>query len=157
MKLEQGNQIKIIDHGEREAAEWIHRIFQRSYRVEAEILGATDFPPLKRTTQAIQKSSTTFLGLLSQGEMAAVAELNQEPHQLEIWSFVVDPDFFRSGIGSQLLDAIIEQYPKTQIMVETGSANKPAINLYEKKGFSIIEQWMTDFGIEKVRIIRQPH
>ena len=53
----------------------IRSVFQVSYAVEAEILKAVDFPPLKRNLESFLSSSNTFYGYLKNEELAAVADL----------------------------------------------------------------------------------
>lgn len=50
--------------------------------------------------------------------------------------FIVDENYRRSGIGTRLLNKAIEHLKKGEtIFVDTGIADKIAINFYEKNGF----------------------
>ncbi|MCF6360291.1 MAG: GNAT family N-acetyltransferase [Cyclobacteriaceae bacterium] len=74
---------------------------------------------------------------------------------LDIHSFVVSPIFFRQGIGSKLLCAIMDSEIWNRAVVETGSANKPAILLYQKFGFIEEKEWITGEGIEKIMLSQE--
>ena len=37
-------------------------------------------------------------------------------------------------------------------IVETGQKNYPAIKLYEKHGFKLVKEWLTDINIMKVKL-----
>ncbi len=52
--------INILDQEEDTIAEKIYDVFQASYAVEAELLGAKDFPPLKRTILDYKNSENMF-------------------------------------------------------------------------------------------------
>ena len=52
--------IKKIVPSEISNAEKIHALFQVSYRIEAELLGVTDFPPLQRSIIDFQNSITQY-------------------------------------------------------------------------------------------------
>ena len=52
-----------LDHKNSIIASAIHVVFQVSYAIEAELLKAVDFPPLKRTVANCLDSDTDFFGL----------------------------------------------------------------------------------------------
>jgi len=142
--------IKQIDPKNKSIAERIHFIFQASYAVEAKLLKAVDFPPLKRSLADFITSTTTFYGYFQKEIMVAVIELNANDTRTHIQSLVVLPDFFRKGIGQKLINYVFNSYDLDIFTVETGAANVPAIALYRKFGFQLVKEWDTDHGIRKV-------
>ncbi len=143
--------IQKLDHTDHTIASEIRRVFQVSYVVEAELLGAEDFPPLKRAVEDFLSSDTQFFGYFSEGELAAVMEIRTFTDSTLIQSLVVDPKFFRRGIGGEMVQFALENFPSEVFNVETGAANGPAVKLYEKFGFRIIKEYLTKEGIRKVR------
>ncbi|WP_462248064.1 GNAT family N-acetyltransferase [Ekhidna sp.] len=139
-----------LDHTEREQALEIREVFQASYAVEAELLKAKDFPPLKRDLDSFINAETTFYGFIDENKLAAAMEIKVEETFTHIQSLVVHPSFFRRGIGSKLLEFLFDSHKANLFIVETGADNLPAIKLYELFGFKLVKQWMTDIGIEKV-------
>lgn len=133
-----------------ETAIQIHSLFQLSYAVEAKILEATDFPPLKRPIENYLESENDFFGYFENGELAGVIEANHDDSHTAINSLVVHPLFFRRGIAKTLLLFVFNKFNSDLFTVETGINNKPATELYKKLGFVEIKQWNTDFGIKKV-------
>lgn len=146
--------ISELANGEIEIAKKIHGVFQRSYKIEADLIGAEDFPPLKRSVNDFQKSNTYFYGAWKGEDLSSIIEVNIDELKLEICSLVVNPKYFRQGIGSKMMKFILEKHPRNKTLVETASANQPAIRLYEKHGFKITRKWMLDIGIEKVELMR---
>ena len=144
--------IEKIDHQQKKIARQIYTVFQRSYSIEADLLGVASFPPLLNTLQDIRNRETDFYGYWLDKKLAAVAELEVTDELTDICSFVVDPDHFRMGIGSRLLDAVLSYFPDRKKVVETGVDNYPAIALYKKKGFREEGRWLTEIGIAKVRL-----
>jgi ribosomal protein S18 acetylase RimI-like enzyme len=132
-------------------AKKIQIVFQASYKIEAKLLNATNFPPLQRTLENYIQSKTAFYGYSKNGELAAVAEMNTDNDFILIRSLVVHPDFFRRGIAGKLIEFIFDTFDSDLFIVETGLANGPATKLYEKYGFVAVHQWDTDFGIRKVK------
>lgn len=139
-----------IRHSEKANAEKIREVFQASYAVEARLLNAKDFPPLKRPLEKFLNSENVFLGYYESDQLAAVIEIESKTDILDINSLVVHPKFFRRGIASKLLKRVFQDSDANLFIVETGAANGPAIKLYESHGFVKTRQWMTDIGIEKV-------
>jgi GNAT superfamily N-acetyltransferase len=144
--------INLLDPGRREIASQIHAVFQRSYREEAKLIGATLFPPLLRTKKQIAVSAGSFLGTWMESDLAAVVEYTYNASNLSIDSLVVEPKFFRGGLASELLEALFDRYQWQTAEVETAVLNKPAIALYLRFGFVEAERWMIDCGIAKVRL-----
>ncbi|MCK0134315.1 GNAT family N-acetyltransferase [Arenibacter sp. S6351L] len=141
--------IKKITHSEISNAEKLHALFQVSYRIEAELLGVTDFPPLNRRIINFQNSNTQFFGLWKDDVLAAAVEIDQLKNTLKICSLVVYPKYFRQGIARKLL-LFVEDYDDSEtLIVETGWANAPAITLYEKFGFQETREYIGPGGIKK--------
>ncbi|MEQ8205407.1 MAG: N-acetyltransferase [Woeseia sp.] len=144
--------IERLGHCSESVAKEIHRVFQAAYKVEAEQIGVTDFPPLKRSAEHIRATEGDFLGCWSGVELTAVMEYVLADSHLSIDSLVVHPDHFRRGLASSLLQFRLAQTDWQTADVETAAQNGPAIALYEKFGFSFAAQWTTKAGIDKVRL-----
>ncbi|MCX2720013.1 GNAT family N-acetyltransferase [Lentiprolixibacter aurantiacus] len=136
-------------------AKQIQLLFRASYAIEAQLLGADDFPPLKRELESYMQSKNTFYGYYSEGNLAAAMEIDARPKSTHIQSLVVHPDYFRRGIGRALVNFVFENYTSEVFTVETGAANGPATELYLKCGFEERYKYNTDHGIRKVRFQKQ--
>ena len=144
-----------INNKETKTAEEIRAIFQVSYAVEAEILKAVDFPPLKRTVSQFVNSNSEFYAYYLTSNIAGIIEINNHEDITHIQSLVVDPKYFRNGIGRKLVQFILDTYNSKIFTVETGIDNQPAIKLYENLRFQEQEQWNTNHGIRKVRFVKK--
>ena len=140
-----------INNKETKIEEEIRAIFQVSYAVEAEILKAVDFPPLKRTVSQFVNSNSEFYAYYLTRNIAGVIEIDNHQDIYHIQSLVVDPKYFRKGIGKKLIQFILDTYKTKLFTVETGIDNQPAIKLYESFGFQELKQWDTNHGIRKIR------
>ena len=143
--------IKELQNRKIEIATQIRAVFQSSYAVEAELLGAVDFPPLKRPFESYMNSDNYFFGYFENDELAGVVEIEAIKELIDINSLVVDPKYFRRGIGRKLLEYIFDRFEANLFVVETGAQNEPATALYKRLGFKEVKQWDTDFGIRKVQ------
>ncbi len=139
-----------LDNTNAEVAKQIFTVFQNSYKIEAQLIGTLDFPPLLRSAEDIQHSKTQFYGFKQNKSLAAVIEIVVENMQLEINSLTVDPNYFRQGIAHKLISYILDDIDFSAAVVETAVVNIPAINLYKKHGFVEFKRWTPSHGIEKV-------
>lgn len=145
--------IQELEHTNKAAAIEIEKVFKLSYAVEAELLGAKEFPPLKRKLEEFIDCSNQFFGYKIDDRIAGITEIKTNPNEVHIQSLVVHPDFFRRGLGESLMRFVLANYETTKFMVETGVDNLPAIALYKKVGFKEVHQWDTKYGIRKIRLI----
>jgi ribosomal protein S18 acetylase RimI-like enzyme len=140
-----------IDNKKNEIAYEIRRIFQASYVIEAKMLKAIDFPPLKRTISQFINSNSKFYAYYMKQNIAGLIEINSNKSVTHIQSLVVYPKYFRQGIGRELVMFVLDTYTSVNFTVETGLDNYPAIKLYISLGFKEQGQWDTDHGVRKVR------
>ena len=139
-----------LEHTDRAVAKQIFSIFQRSYKIEAQLIGTLDFPPLFRSIKDIKKSKTQFYGFSENKCLAAIIEVVIEDKQLGINSLTVDPEYFRKGIAYKLISYVLNAFKLTEAVVETAVVNTPAISLYNKHGFVEFKRWTPSHGIEKL-------
>jgi len=147
--------IKKLDHKIIGVSEKIRSIFQESYAVEAKLLQAKDFPPLKRDIDDFLNSETEFYGYYKSQEMVAVIEVKNNKDSTHVHSLVVAPKFFRQGIAQSLISYLLDSFDSALYTVETGAENQPAVTLYKKNGFVEIERYYAEFDIRKVRFERK--
>ncbi len=147
--------IQRLDHSNSSTASAIHHIFQKSYRVEAELLKAKNFPPLQRAQESFLESKNIFFGFYMDEQLAAVIEVAVTKNATHIQSLVVLPKYFRMGIAGGLISFVLSTFPTRLFTVETGLKNTPAVALYQKFGFTEVSQWDTDHGVRKIRLEKE--
>lgn len=140
-----------LEHKDKEVSKKIRSVFQVSYAVEAKLLGATDFPPLKRPLEDFLECENQFFGHIVNNQLQGVMEIDHTETRTLIRSLVVDPKFFRKGIASSFMEFVLNSFDASLFVVETGVDNGPASELYRKFGFVEVEQWDTDHGVRKVK------
>ncbi|MDE3743324.1 GNAT family N-acetyltransferase [Maribacter polysaccharolyticus] len=147
--------IERLQNKDMQVSEKIRSVFQLSYKIEAELLNATDFPPLKRPLENYVNSETEFFGYFKENELAGVIEITHNDNHTHINSLVVSPDFFRQGIARKLMEFVFKTFDSKLFVVETGLENGPATKLYKKFDFKEVKQWDTDHGVRKIKFERR--
>ncbi len=143
--------IQRVNNEEVEIANKIYELFQVSYLVEAKILKVDSFSPLERTIKDFLQSSTEFYVVLKNQKFVGAIEIKKNHNSVDIESLVVHPDYFRQGIGVQLMTFVLTLKGFDIFTVETGVDNVPAVSLYRKLGFQKVKEWDTLSGIRKIR------
>jgi ribosomal protein S18 acetylase RimI-like enzyme len=133
--------IKKVDITNPKLAKEVLNIQIPSYRVEAEIIGFYEIPPLKDTVDTLQQCGETFFGYYLNEKLCGVISIKAEEGVIDIHRLMVHPRFFRKGIAKMLLDFIESNKEGYEtIIVSTGSKNAPAVSFYLKNGFSKTEE-----------------
>lgn len=121
-----------------EIAEKVLNIQIPSYKVEADLIGFNEIPPLKDTIDTLIKCGETFWGYFIEGELAGVISYKIEGNVLDIHRLMVHPNHFRKGIAKALLFFLEQNFGDlSKMIVSTGTDNIPAVNFYQKYGFVI--------------------
>ncbi|MEK4046777.1 GNAT family N-acetyltransferase [Paenibacillus sp. FSL H8-0048] len=110
----------------------------KAYRLEAEIIGFRDIPPLLETRDMLSRVTEDFYGCFDETEelLGAVAVMEESPGKLTVTRMMVSPDHFRQGVAGRMLEFIFARYAEMeQFIVSTGKLNLPAVTLYTKHGF----------------------
>ncbi|PNW26013.1 GNAT family N-acetyltransferase [Formosa algae] len=146
--------IKQLDCKQLEESIKIHILFQLSYTVEAERIGCKDFPPLKRTIDDYNNSSSLFYGFFENNALAGIIEIQVSEELTDIHSLVVNPKYFRHGIAKQLVNHVLKTQSSACTTVETALLNTPATHLYKSLGFMEEKQFNSAEGIKKIQFKR---
>lgn len=102
---------------------------KRAYQIEAELIGTTDFPPLRQTPAELTQEAP--LGYVLTSESGLIGCLTYSDQT--ITRLLVAPAFFRQGVASRLLHHALAA--ENLRFVSTAKMNAPAIALYHQFGF----------------------
>ncbi|WP_405104352.1 GNAT family N-acetyltransferase [Paenibacillus sp. FSL K6-1217] len=129
----------------------------KAYRLEAEIIGFHDIPPLLETRDMLSRVTEEFYGCIDETEelLGAVAVIEESPGKLTVTRMMVSPDHFRQGVAGRLLEFIFARYAEMeQFIVSTGKLNLPAVTLYTKHGFIPVGSEEVVPGVELLELHR---
>jgi ribosomal protein S18 acetylase RimI-like enzyme len=133
--------IKKMDITNPNLAEDVLNIQIPSYKIEAELIDFYEIPLLNDTIDTLQQCGETFYGYYLNNELSGVISIKADKGVIDIHRLMVHPKHFRKGIAKMLMEFIESNEDDIEtIIVSTGSKNAPAINFYEKSGFSITEE-----------------
>ncbi len=113
------------------------RDLQRAaYAVEAGLIGFDGIPPLHETLAELRGCGEAFLGVCDEAGLAgAVSWTRRHDGTLDICRLAIHPRAHRRGIATTLLDTLDAGEPADLTVVSTGTANRPALALYQWRGF----------------------
>ena len=149
-------EIRALDLGDRDTVDAIVALQRASYRIEADLLGARTLPALTETPRQLRGCGEDFLGAFEGDRLVGAVSWKRSGPVLEIHRMVVHPDRFRRGIAARLLAALDEHEPGVErTVVATGADNPPARRLYERHGFTPVEERVVSGSIEIVMYERR--
>jgi ribosomal protein S18 acetylase RimI-like enzyme len=109
---------------------------QLSYRIEAQLIGFKEIPPLFDSPKSLLDSGELFFGCYDHEYLTGAISVKQALKELIICRMMVHPQYFRRGIASSLLEFIEGlAIPGSPVKVSTGTNNEPAFRLYRKHGY----------------------
>lgn len=132
--------IRPIDLSAEGVAESVVDIQRAAYRVEADLIGFDDIPPLHEDARQVRQHRLQWLGSWEGDRLVGVIGWTLDDDVCDIDRLAVHPDFARRGHGRALVGKLLKH---RTITVSTGTANAPARRLYESLGF---------VGVAEVRI-----
>ncbi len=128
--------IQVFSTSSMDAAKQMWQLQQAAYRVEAELIGWAELPPLRETVEELMESDETYIAYLEEGELAGALSYKKINSQLDIHKMIVNPRHFRKGIARQLLNHLENSHTDVNtIFVSTGARNEPAVQLYLRQGY----------------------
>ena len=144
-----------VDPRDPRAAEAIHALQQASYAVERDLLGVDDFHPLRLTVEDIRREPDTFLGAWEGGRLVGAVSFTDSEALVDVGRLIVHPTHLRRGIASRLLEAVERRAgPGRRLTVSTAALNEPAVRLYRKHGYHVVEHAVLPDGLALVRLAK---
>ncbi|MCQ4088741.1 GNAT family N-acetyltransferase [Saccharibacillus sp. JS10] len=147
-----------LDMSNESLVEELFQLQQIAYRLEAQLIGFEEIPPLADTIATLKRSSDIFYGYTSEeGRLIGAIAVEEEfPGELTLTRMMVHPDFFRQGIATRLIAYIFLHYPNFKTYkVSTGTTNEPAMRLYQNFGFVPFRKEYVAPGVELTTLRRQ--
>ncbi|ADO58450.1 histone acetyltransferase [Paenibacillus jamilae] len=128
----------------------IWRLQHVAYRLEAELIGFDEIPPLMDTLETLRSCGESFYGWLEDDELlGALAVQSESSGSLTLTRMMVHPDHFRKGIADSLMKHVLNEYQNVPLfIVTTGTLNTPAVTLYRKHGFRPVSAAEVAPGVE---------
>ena len=110
--MSDGIELVRLDLSDPEIAARLLELQRSAYRVEADLVGSDDIPPLHETFEELVGSEEVFLGALVDGLVVGAVSWKIVDGTLDIHRLFVDPPHFRRGIGVELVRAALGAEPR---------------------------------------------
>ncbi len=130
--------IERLDHRDVGVAQEIHAVLALAYAQEAELLQLVNSAAVEQDAEVIRQSELSYSGARQHGSLLGWISLgpDDEPQQFSIAMLVVRPEQQRRGIALALLREAMQQAGGSSLSVVCACANRPAMALYQRLGFS---------------------
>ncbi len=125
-----------------------------AYAVEAQLLGDDRLPPLHETLVGIASWRGNWVVAWDGVQLLGAVAWDDRGDGLEIDRLMVAPSSHRHGVGSALLQQVIDGADRRPIHTATGRDNPPASNVYKKHGFQVVGNEEVPPGIWITRLLR---
>jgi len=144
--------IRSIDLSAEGVAESVVDIQRAAYRVEADLIGFDDIPPLHEDAPQVRQHRLKWLGSWEGDRLAGVIGWTLDGGVCDIDRLAVHPDFARRGHGRGLVRKLLNH---RMITVSTGTENAPARRLYESLGFVRVGEVRTSPEVTTTQYVRR--
>jgi len=138
----------IIKKAEKNDLQKILDLQYLAYQSEAKLFNNPNIPPLRQTLDEVKSEYQKGVVLKAVDENNTIigsVRAYYDNDTVYIGKLMVHPEKQGQGIGTQLLLAIENEYPKQRYELFTSSKSKKNIELYEKLGYKIFsEKQITD-------------
>jgi GNAT superfamily N-acetyltransferase len=112
------------------------RLQRAAYRKEAELVGDDRIPPLQADDVTLPAWRGRYLVAWHGVELLGAIAWRDHADRLDVDRLMVDPTARRRGVGTTLLQAVLDRAGGRPVAAATGRANAPALALYAQLGFA---------------------
>jgi ribosomal protein S18 acetylase RimI-like enzyme len=113
------------------------RLQHDAYRLEAELVGDDRLPPLQDDDVTLPAWRGRYLVSWRGVELVGAIAWRDLGDHLDIDRLMVAPAAHRQGVGTTLLQAMLDRADGRPVVVSTGRDNAPAVALYLRHGFAV--------------------
>lgn len=132
-----------IDIFDEQQAQQLLTIQRAAYTIEARLIGSSAIPALTEEIADLQQNQEIFEGYWLEKRLVGAISYKVVDGTLDIYRLVVDPAYFRRGIGRKLVERAEEIARESctihTMIVSTGTKNVPARDLYRRLDFTAIQ------------------
>jgi GNAT superfamily N-acetyltransferase len=113
------------------------RLQHAAYRTEAELVGDDRLPPLQDDDVTLPAWRGRYMVSWHGVELVGAIAWRDNGDHVDIDRLMVDPETRRQGVGTVLLQAVLDRAEGRPVVVSTGRDNAPAVALYVRHGFGV--------------------
>jgi GNAT superfamily N-acetyltransferase len=113
------------------------RLQHAAYRAEAALVGDDRLPPLQDDDVTLPAWRGRYVVSWRGVELVGAIAWRDHGDRVDIDRLMVDPVAHRQGVGTMLLQSVLDRAGGRPVAVSTGRDNGPGIALYVRHGFVV--------------------
>ncbi|MGC1206755.1 MAG: GNAT family N-acetyltransferase [Ornithinimicrobium sp.] len=125
--------------GDAELAQSLWGIQRAAYAVEAHLIGDDRIPVLHESVSDLQSAGVRWMAAFVDAELVGAVAWSESAEEVEIDRLFVAPRRHGRGFGRALILRVLDRASPRHTHVSTGRDNAPARGLYERLGFTHID------------------
>jgi GNAT superfamily N-acetyltransferase len=129
------------------------RMQHAAYRLEAELVGDDRIPPLQDDDVTLPAWRGQYLVAWRGVELLGAIAWRDHGDHLDVDRLMVEPSTHRHGVGSALLQAVLDRADGRPVQAATGRDNAPALALYTRLGFEAQGDEQVEPGLWITRVL----
>ena len=142
----------VVPAADTELARALLRVQRAAYAVEAALIQDDRIPPLHEDLHDLRQAPLRWLVAVIDDQLSGAVAWKEEADEFDIDRLFVAPSAHRCGVGLALVGEVLRRAGTRRTTVSTGRGNGPARALYERLGFSRVNDrevipglWVTQY------------
>ncbi|MGH2351429.1 MAG: GNAT family N-acetyltransferase [Chloroflexota bacterium] len=143
---------EVVPAADTELARALLRVQRAAYAVEAALIQDDRIPPLQEDLDELRQAPLRWLVAVIDDQLSGAVAWAEEVDELDTDRLIVAPSAHRRGIGLALVGEVLRRAGTRRTTVSTARGNSPARALYERLGFSQVNDreviaglWVTHY------------
>jgi GNAT superfamily N-acetyltransferase len=146
----------VVPAADAELARALLRVQHAAYAIEAALIEDDRIPALQEDLPDLQQAPLRWLVAVIDDQLSGAVAWKENTDEFDIDRLFVAPSAHRCGVGLALVGEVLRRAGARRTTVSTGRGNDPARALYERLGFSRVNDQEVMPGLWVIHYLHVP-